>query len=226
MSRSVVLAPSILAADFGRLTEQVQELDRAGDVDRIHVDIMDGMFVPNISFGPEIVHVIRRATQLPLDVHLMIVEPARYYEAFKESGADFLTVHVEACPHLNRDLTEIKRLGCRAGVALNPATSPVLIDSALDATDVVLVMSVNPGFGGQKFIPSSLEKIARIRGMLTAVGSQAEISVDGGVGPGTAGSVVRAGATVLVAGSAVFRNPRGVKEAIRELRVATAQVEM
>ncbi|MGH2458363.1 MAG: ribulose-phosphate 3-epimerase, partial [Chloroflexota bacterium] len=149
----VKLAPSILAADFGRLTEQVQEIERAGDVDRVHVDVMDGRFVPNLSFGPMIVSVVRRATRLPLDVHLMIVEPGRYYQAFVDSGANLLTVHVEACPHLYRDLEEIRKLGCRAGVAINPGTSPILIDSVLDVADVILVMSVSPGFGGQQFIP-------------------------------------------------------------------------
>lgn len=219
----VKLAPSILAADFGRLTEQVQEIERAGDVDRIHVDVMDGMFVPNLSFGPMIVAVVRRATSLPLDVHLMMVDPARYYPAFVESGANALTVHVEACPHLYRDLEEIRQRGCKAGVAINPGTSPLLIDSVLDVTDVVLVMSVSPGFGGQKFIPESVGKIARVRRMLDQAGSRADLAVDGGIAAATAGEVVRAGANVLVAGSAVFRHPRGVAEALRELRRASDQ---
>lgn len=217
----VKLAPSILAADFGRLTEQVQELERAGDVDRVHVDVMDGMFVPNLSFGPMIVAVIRRATRLPLDVHLMMVEPGRYYQAFVDSGANALTVHVEACPHVYRDLEEIRHLGCKAGVAINPGTSPILIDSVLDVADIVLVMSVSPGFGGQKFIPESVVKIGRVRRMLDAAGSSADLAVDGGVATSTAGQVVKAGANVLVAGSAIFRHPGGVAEALRELRRAS-----
>ncbi|HEX5417928.1 MAG TPA: ribulose-phosphate 3-epimerase, partial [Chloroflexota bacterium] len=184
-ARTIRLAPSILAADFGRLTEQVQEIDASGLADRIHVDVMDGLFVPNLSFGPMIVQVIRKATTLPLDVHLMIVEPGRYLPVYAESGANFLTVHVEACPHLAKDLAEIRRLGCRAGVAINPGTTPVLIDAVLDLLDVVLVMSVNPGFGGQQFIPSAIPKIRRVRQMLDGAGSSAEISVDGGIAPGT-----------------------------------------
>src|SRR5579885_3269453 len=197
----VKLAPSILAADFGRLTEQVQEIERAGDVDRIHVDVMDGMFVPNLSFGPIIVAAIRRATRLPLDVHLMMVEPGRYYQAFVDSGANALTVHVEACPHLYRDLEEIRQRGCRAGVAINPGTSPVTIDSVLDLAEIILVMSVSPGFGGQQFIPSSVGKIERVRRMLDETGSEADLAVDGGIAPPTAGRAVAAGANVLVAGS-------------------------
>lgn len=220
--RHVRLAPSILAADFGRLAEQVAELDRAGDVDRIHVDVMDGVFVPNLSFGQTIVQVVRRNTRLPLDVHLMIVEPGRYLASFAESGANGLIVHVEACPHLARDLAEIRRLGARAGVAINPGTTPVLIDSALDLLDEVLVMSVNPGFGGQRFISSSVEKIRRVRAMLDAAASPADLAVDGGVATGTAGAVVGAGADVLVAGSAVFQHRGGIAAALRELREATA----
>jgi ribulose-phosphate 3-epimerase len=218
--RPVLLSPSILAADFGRLTEQVQELERSGLADRVHVDVMDGHFVPNISFGPMIVEVVRRATTLPLDVHLMITQPDRYLAAFAQSGASSLTVHVEACPHLERDLTEIRRLGCRAGVAINPGSTPVLIDSVLHAIDVVLVMSVNPGFGGQAFIESSLEKIRRVRALLDRAAPTADLAVDGGVGPKNAGAIVAAGANVLVAGSAVFRNPAGVAGALRELKQA------
>lgn len=220
LSRSVNLAPSILAADFGRLAEQVQELQHSGQADRVHVDVMDGVFVPNLSFGPMIVEVIRRATTLPLDVHLMIVQPDRYLAAFAASGASSLTVHVEACPHLDRDLAEIRRAGCRAGVAINPGSTPVLLDSVLTALDGVLVMSVNPGFGGQTFIPSSLEKIRRIRRMLDSAGSSADLAVDGGIGPANAGSVIEAGANVLVAGSAVFRGAGGVSAALGELRQA------
>ena len=217
---TVKLAPSILAADFGRLAEQVQEVERAGDVDRLHVDVMDGLFVPNLSFGPMIVAAIRRATRLPLDVHLMMVDPGRYYGAFVDSGANALTVHVEACPHIYRDLEDIRKRGCRAGVALNPGTSPLLIDSVLDVTDIVLVMSVSPGFGGQQFIPSSLAKIRRVREMLDRAGSSADLSVDGGVGPDTAGAIVAAGATVLVAGSAIFHHPTGIARGVHDLRAS------
>jgi ribulose-phosphate 3-epimerase len=218
--RPVHLAPSILSADFGRLAEQVAEVSRSGHADQLHVDVMDGRFVPNLTFGPMIVKAIRRATELPLDVHLMIVEPGRYYEAFAESGANAMTVHVEACPHLERDLVEIRRLGCRAGVAINPGTSPVLIDSVLDVVDVVLVMSVNPGFGGQAFIPASLRKIARVRAMLDQAGSGADLSVDGGISASTAGPVIQAGANVLVAGSAIFQHPGGIAEGLSDLRRA------
>ena len=224
-ARTIKLAPSILAADFGRLTEQVQELDRSGLVDRIHVDVMDGLFVPNLSFGPMIVQVIRKATKLPLDVHLMIVEPWRYLPVYVDSGANYLTVHVEACPHLAKDLAEIRRLGCKAGVALNPGTTPVLIDSVLDLLDLILVMSVNPGFGGQQFIPSAMSKISRIQQMLEVAGVNAEISVDGGIAPGTAERVVAAGASVLVAGSAIFRHGEGVAAALKELRRAAGNAE-
>jgi ribulose-phosphate 3-epimerase len=216
----VRLAPSILTADFGRLADQVAELDRSGLIDRVHVDVMDGLFVPNLSFGPLIVQAVRRATSVPLDVHLMIVEPARYYAAYVASGASYLTVHAEACPHLNRDLTEIRRLGARPGVAINPGTSPCLIDSVLDVADVVLVMTVNPGFGGQTFIPSSVEKIRRVRRMLDAAGSAAELSVDGGISPATARLVIDAGANVLVSGSAVFQHPGGLAAGLADLRRA------
>jgi len=222
---TIKLATSILAADFGRLTEQIQEIDRSGLVDRVHVDVMDGVFVPNLSFGPMIVEVIRKATRLPLDVHLMIVEPGRYLPVYANSGANYLTVHVEACPHLAKDLSEIRKLGCRAGVAINPGTTPVLIDSVIDLLDLVLVMSVNPGFGGQQFLPSALPKISRVRAMLSAADSPADISVDGGVAPATAGRVVAAGANVLVAGSAVFRHEGGVANALRELREAANRIE-
>lgn len=218
----VRLAPSILSADFGHLAENVQELDRTGHVDRIHVDVMDGLFVPNLSFGTPIVAAVRRATSTPLDVHLMIVDPGRYYSVFVESGATSLTVHVEACPHLNRDLTEIRRLGARAGVAINPGTSVCTLEEVLDSVDVILVMSVNPGFGGQKFIPSTLAKITRIRELLDRVGSNAEIAVDGGIGPGNARQIVEAGANVLIAGSSVFQNPKGIAAGIADLRSSIA----
>ena len=214
----VQLAPSILSADFGRLAEHIRELERTGDVDRIHIDVMDGVFVPNLSFGSLILAAVRRATNLPLDVHLMTIDPAKYYAVFVDSGATSLTVHVEACPHLHRDLTEIRRLGAGAGVAINPGTSIGSLDAVLDIVDVVLVMSVNPGFGGQKFIPSSLSRIARVRMMLDRATASADLAVDGGVGPGNALEIVRAGANVLIAGSSVFLNPNGVEAGVADLR--------
>jgi ribulose-phosphate 3-epimerase len=220
MTGQIQLAPSILTADFGRLASQIQEIESAGRVDRIHVDIMDGLFVPNISFGPIVVSAIRRATSLPLDVHLMIVDPGRYLNAFVDSGANWLTVHVEACRHLNRDLAEIRRLGARAGVALNPGTSPTSIDSVLADVDLVLVMTVNPGFGGQRLIPSTIAKVARVRAMLDLVESAADLEVDGGISAATADKVVRAGANVLVAGSAILQHPGGIAEGVTAIRHA------
>ena len=218
----VRLAPSILSADFGRLAENIRELEQTGDVDRIHIDVMDGVFVPNLSFGSLIVAAVRRATSLPLDVHLMTVDPVKYYATFVESGATSLIVHVEACPHVHRDLTEIRRLGARAGVAINPGTSIFALDAVLDLVDVVLVMSVNPGFGGQKFISSSLSRIARIRTMLDRASASAELAVDGGVGPANALQIVRAGANVLIAGSSVFQNPNGIGAGVADLRKSVA----
>jgi ribulose-phosphate 3-epimerase len=216
----VRLAPSILSADFGQLAENVRELDRTGEVDRIHIDVMDGMFVPNLSFGSLIIAAVRRATTLPLDVHLMTVDPGRYYAGYVDSGATSLTVHVEACPHLNRDLTEIRRLGARAGVAINPGTPVGALDAVFGDLDVVLVMSVNPGFGGQKFIGSSLDKLSRVRQRLAEAGSVVDIAVDGGIGPENAREVVDAGATVLIAGSSVFSHPRGLGAGLAALRQA------
>ncbi len=216
----VLIAPSILTADFGRLTEQIHEIEAAGGVDRIHVDVMDGVFVPNITMGPVIVSAIRRATALPLDVHLMIVEPGRYLATFVDAGANGLTIHVEGSHHLNRDLVEIRRLGARSGVALNPGTSPITIDSVLDDVDLVLVMSVNPGFGGQKLIRSAIGKIARIRAMLDLVSSPAELEVDGGISALTAPDAVRAGANVLVAGSAILQHPEGIAAGVDAIRRA------
>ena len=219
-SRKVQLAPSILSADFGHLAENIQELDRTGDVDRIHLDVMDGVFVPNLSFGAMIVAAVRRVTNLPLDVHLMTVEPGRYYPVYVDSGANVLMVHVEACPHLNRDLSEISRLGVRTGVAINPGTSLYSLDGVLDILDVVLIMSVNPGFGGQTFIPSSLRKIERVRQMIDLVSSKADVAVDGGVGASNAGRIIEAGANVLIAGSSVFQNPGGIAAGMAALRAS------
>jgi ribulose-phosphate 3-epimerase len=203
MARQVRIAPSILSADLGRLAEEVAEVERGG-ADWIHVDVMDGRFVPNITLGPLVVRAVRKATSLTVDVHLMIVEPERYVEAFAEAGADVISVHVEASTHLQRTLAEIRRLGKRAGVVLNPHTPEEAVRYVLEDADLVLVMSVNPGFGGQAFLPSVLPKLAALRKMIDAAGLATELEVDGGVAPETARRVVDAGASVLVAGSAVF----------------------
>jgi ribulose-phosphate 3-epimerase len=217
MRPRIRLAPSILSADFGRVGEQVAEAAEAG-ADYIHVDIMDGHFVPNITIGPPVVAAIRRHTQLPLDVHLMIESPERYIPQFVEAGADIVTVHVETCPHLHRTLQSIRELGVKAGVTLNPSTHLSAIDEVLPVADLVLVMSVNPGFGGQKFIESSVDKVARLRRRLDELGSEAELEVDGGITAETAPRVVEAGANVLVAGAAVFNEKESVSQAITRLR--------
>jgi len=214
---AIKLAPSILSADFARLGEQVREAEAAG-ADWIHVDVMDGHFVPNLTIGPLIVRALRPITTLPLDVHLMIEQPERYLADFVAAGADGLTVHVEACPHLHRTIQQIRELGVRAGVALNPATPLVSLEAILPDVGLVLVMSVNPGFGGQSYIPGSTARIARLRAMLDAIGSAAELEVDGGINPHTIAGAVQAGATVLVAGSAVFNRRASVAENIRHLR--------
>jgi ribulose-phosphate 3-epimerase len=203
---SVRIAPSILSADFGRLAEEVRAVEAAG-ADWIHVDVMDGRFVPNLTLGPPIVKALRKATKLPLDVHLMMVEPERYLEDFAKAGADRLTVHVEACPHLHRTLQHIRHLGKLAGVALNPATHESTIAYALEGADLVLVMSVNPGFGGQAFIPEVLPKMRAIARMVAERGLKVDLEVDGGVAEETAARVTEAGARVLVAGNAVFTKP-------------------
>ena len=199
----IKIAPSILSADFARLGDDVAAVDRAG-ADYIHVDVMDGHFVPNITIGPLVVDALRRVTAKPLDVHLMIENPDRYIAEFARAGADIITVHQEAVPHLHRTVQLIKSLGKKAGVSLNPATPVESLDVILDDLDLVLVMSVNPGFGGQSFIPSALAKIRALRQKITARGLATELEVDGGVKLDNIGEIVAAGADVLVAGSAVF----------------------
>ena len=222
MSR-VKIAPSILSADFTRLGEQIREADQGG-ADWIHVDVMDGHFVPNLTIGPLVAAAAKRSTKLPIDVHLMIEHPERYLQAFAEAGADHLTVHVETSPHLHRTVQQIRELGVKPGVTLNPATPAEALSEILPYVDLVLVMSVNPGFGGQSYIPTSTAKIARVRGMIDALGrgGEVELEVDGGVGPDTIAEVVGAGATVVVAGSAVYNRRAGVAENIRGLREAAA----
>jgi ribulose-phosphate 3-epimerase len=211
-----LIAPSILSCDFGRLAQEVKAVEDAG-ADWIHVDVMDGRFVPNITLGPVIVEAVRRATKLPVDVHLMIVEPEKYIEAFAKAGADTLTVHVETCPHLHRTLQQIRQAGARPSVVLNPGTPLSSIEEVLGDVDMVLVMSVNPGFGGQKFIPGAIDKIRRLRKMIDERGLKVDIEVDGGINPTTAREVVAAGANVLVAGNAVY-GAQDYAEAIRAIR--------
>ncbi len=217
MSPKFIIAPSILSADFTCLGADVSACEAAG-ADWLHVDVMDGHFVPNLTMGPLIVEACRRITQLPLDVHLMIERPEQLLDAFAKAGASRLIVHVETCPHLHRTLQHIKSLGCAAGVTLNPSTPAVAIEPVLGMVDQVLVMSVNPGFGGQSFIPESLAKIRQIRAMLDDLGSSARLEVDGGIDAATLPEVRAAGADAFVAGTAVFKHPQGIAAGIRALQ--------
>lgn len=203
MKNKKIIAPSILSADFSRLGEDISNVAAAG-ADIIHVDVMDGHFVPNITIGPLVVKAVRKITDLPLDVHLMISEPDRYIEDFAAAGADWITVHVETCNHLHRTIHTIKELGKKAGAVLNPATPLESLDFILDDLDLVMIMSVNPGFGGQSFIPASLDKITRLKEMIDRLGCNTGIEVDGGIGPENIADVAKAGANIFVAGSAIF----------------------
>ncbi len=215
---SVLVAPSILSADFAALGAAIEAVERGG-ADLIHVDVMDGHFVPNITIGPPVVKAIRRVASVPLDVHLMIQDPDRYIEAFAEAGAAMLSVHVEVLPHLHRTIHAIKALGVKSGVVLNPSTPVVTIEEIAGDVDFVLVMSVNPGFGGQRFIPRSEAKIAAVRALLDRAGHPVPVEVDGGIDAQNVGRVVRAGARVIVAGSAIFNTP-DPEAATRALKAA------
>jgi ribulose-phosphate 3-epimerase len=217
---TVKIAPSLLSADFARLGEEVQAAQEAG-ADWIHLDVMDGQFVPNITLGPPIVAAVRSVTRLPLDVHLMIERPERHLAAFVEAGADWITVHQETCPHLHRTAEQIRTLGARPGVSVNPATPVQALSEIAPYVDLILIMSVNPGFGGQSYIRTSSDKLRRARQLLDEVArSGTELEVDGGIDGSTARHAVHAGASVLVAGSAVFRHPEGVAAGVRALREA------
>jgi ribulose-phosphate 3-epimerase len=214
----LTIAPSVLAADFSRLGEQVAQAE-SGGADWIHLDVMDGRFVPNITIGPLIIEAVRRSTRLPLDTHLMIVDPDKHLEAFRKAGADHIIVHQEACTHLHRTITHIKSLGAKAGVSINPATPCSTLREVMDEVDIILIMSVNPGFGGQSFIESSLRKLRETKAMIEQSGREIRLEVDGGIDTITGPQVTEAGADVLVAGTSVFK-ATDIKTAIAGLRSA------
>jgi ribulose-phosphate 3-epimerase len=216
---AIKIAPSILSADLSKLAEQVREVEAAG-ADRIHVDVMDGHFVPNITFGPVLVKWLRTVTRLPLEVHLMIANPNQFIDAFSDAGADTLIVHVEGATHLNRTIQHIRNLGRKAGVAINPASPAVLLEEILPDLDLVLAMTVNPGFGGQSFISNTLTKIANVRRMIDMVKPGCELEVDGGIDHDTAPQVIAAGANVLVAGSSIYGAPDGPAAGLKRLAEA------
>jgi len=214
---NIKISPSILSADFSKLAKQIEDVEKAG-VDYIHVDVMDGHFVPNITIGPLIVKTLRSLTKLPLDVHLMIENPEKYIKDFSEAGSDIITVHQEACTHLNRTIQHIHDLGLKAGVSINPSTSVNALDEIISEVDLVLVMSVNPGFGGQSYIHSCTKKIKKIREMLDFCDSEADLEVDGGINVNTVIEIVEAGANAFVAGSAIFNTNNSVRENVKSLR--------
>ncbi len=216
---TALISPSILSADLTQLGAELQACEAAG-ADALHIDVMDGSFVPNITFGPDIVAACKRATSLPLDVHLMIVEPEKHLKAFANAGADILTVHYETCPHIHRTLQTIRELGVKPGLTFNPGTPVDALEYLADMVELVLIMSVNPGFSGQKFIPQSIEKIRRTRSILDAHGSKAIIQVDGGISAATIRANYEAGARNFVAGNAVFKHPGGIAGGVRALREA------
>lgn len=220
-----LIAPSILSADFANLQSDIEMINES-NADWFHVDVMDGVFVPNISFGFPVISAIKHHAKKPLDVHLMIVDPDRYLEQFKKAGADVLTVHIEACTHLHRTVAAIKQLGMKAGVAVNPHTSVSLLEDIIEDIDLVCLMSVNPGFGGQKFIDNTYDKIKKLRAMAVAKGTDLLIEIDGGVGTHNALALLKAGADVLVAGNAVFgdENPKGIISELKKLHLDTFEV--
>lgn len=219
-AKPIRIAPSLLSADFSKLGDEVAMCE-AGGADWLHVDVMDGRFVPNLTFGSKVISTVRKLTKLPLDVHLMVVEPEKYFDDFAKAGATGLTIHVEAAPHLHRQLQRIRELGCEAGVALNPATPLELIGEAIPFIDLLLIMTVNPGFGGQEFIATSVEKVERARRMLDAMGSNAALEVDGGINRQTLELTRRAGADTFVAGNAIF-SAKSPQQEIAALRGAGA----
>ncbi len=220
---TVRIAPSILSADFARLGDEIA-MCSAGGADMIHIDVMDGHFVPNLTFGAKVIETVRKLTTLPLDVHLMVEAPEKYFDAFADAGASILTIHVETAPHLHRQLHRIREIGCLAGAVMNPATSLDTVQEVVAELDLLLIMSVNPGFGGQAFIPASLRKVERARRMLDDAGSRAMLEVDGGVSRETIAQLCRAGADTFVAGNAIFSasDPRGEIAALRDCCTVTA----